>query len=53
MGWSFIDGKSQTDGFVKNEKEVAENLVFTLEEFFRAFPQFIKNPFYLAGESYR
>lgn len=48
-GFSFTDSE---DGYAKNEKDVGENLLRALQQFFLLFPDLQKNEFFLTGESY-
>lgn len=48
-GYSFT---SQYKYYSKTLNEAAENLYSALQQFFCIFPEFAKNEFYLAGESY-
>ncbi|XP_031635893.1 venom serine carboxypeptidase-like [Contarinia nasturtii] len=48
-GFSFTDSD---DGYAKNEKDVGENLLRALQQFFLLFPNLQKNAFFAAGESY-
>lgn len=48
-GFSYTDND---DGYSKNENDVGFNLYAALEQFFQLFPQFQKNDFFIAGESY-
>uniref|UniRef100_A0A8D9E8A7 Carboxypeptidase n=1 Tax=Cacopsylla melanoneura TaxID=428564 RepID=A0A8D9E8A7_9HEMI len=40
------------DLYARNEVQVGENLYIALTQFYKVFPEFAKNDFYLAGESY-
>uniref|UniRef100_A0A8C1T7T7 Carboxypeptidase n=1 Tax=Cyprinus carpio TaxID=7962 RepID=A0A8C1T7T7_CYPCA len=48
VGFSYSDDKKYTT----NDTEVATNNYLALKEFFRLFPEFSKNEFFLTGESY-
>lgn len=48
-GFSFTDSD---DGYAKNEKDVGQNLLLGLQQFFLLFPNLQKNEFYVTGESY-
>uniref|UniRef100_A0A673JBB4 Carboxypeptidase n=1 Tax=Sinocyclocheilus rhinocerous TaxID=307959 RepID=A0A673JBB4_9TELE len=48
VGFSYSDDKKYTT----NDTEVATNNYLALKEFFRSFPEFSKNEFFLTGESY-
>ncbi|XP_031635907.1 venom serine carboxypeptidase-like [Contarinia nasturtii] len=48
-GFSFTDAD---DGYAKNEKDVGENLLRALQQFFLLFPNLQKNEFFVSGESY-
>uniref|UniRef100_A0A8C1KRR0 Carboxypeptidase n=1 Tax=Cyprinus carpio TaxID=7962 RepID=A0A8C1KRR0_CYPCA len=48
VGFSYSDDQKYTT----NDTEVATNNYLALKEFFRLFPEFSKNEFFLTGESY-
>uniref|UniRef100_A0A9J8CZZ4 Carboxypeptidase n=1 Tax=Cyprinus carpio carpio TaxID=630221 RepID=A0A9J8CZZ4_CYPCA len=48
VGFSYSDDKK----YATNDTEVATNNYLALKEFFRLFPEFSKNEFFLTGESY-
>ncbi|XP_072135367.1 lysosomal protective protein-like [Mobula birostris] len=48
VGFSYSDSGDYTT----NDKEVAENNYLALQDFFRKFPNFTNNDFYVFGESY-
>lgn len=48
-GFSFTDSDA---GYAKNEKDVGDNLLLGLQQFFRLFPNLQKNDFFVTGESY-
>uniref|UniRef100_A0AAR2K216 Carboxypeptidase n=1 Tax=Pygocentrus nattereri TaxID=42514 RepID=A0AAR2K216_PYGNA len=48
VGFSYSDDKKYTT----NDTEVSMNNYLALKEFFKAFPEYSKNEFYLTGESY-
>ncbi|XP_019581727.2 putative serine carboxypeptidase CPVL [Rhinolophus sinicus] len=48
-GFSFTD---DPQGYAVNEEDVARDLFSALIQFFQLFPEFRKNDFYAAGESY-
>lgn len=48
-GFSFTDSD---DGYAKNEKDVGQNLLIALQQFFLLFPNLQKNEFFVTGESY-
>lgn len=48
-GFSFTDSD---DGYAKNERDVGQNLLLALQQFFLLFPNLQKNEFFLTGESY-
>lgn len=48
-GFSFTDSE---DGYAKNEKDVGNNLLLGLQQFFLLFPNLQKNEFFVTGESY-
>ncbi|XP_067092510.1 lysosomal protective protein [Osmerus mordax] len=48
VGFSYSDDKKYTT----NDTEVSMNNYLALKEFFRLFPEYSKNEFYLTGESY-
>lgn len=48
-GFSFTDSD---DGYAKNEKDVGDNLLLGLQQFFRLFPDLQNNEFFVTGESY-
>ncbi|XP_072135373.1 lysosomal protective protein-like isoform X1 [Mobula birostris] len=48
VGFSYSDSGDYTT----NDKEVAENNYLALQDFFRKFPEFASNEFYVFGESY-
>ncbi|XP_063315230.1 lysosomal protective protein-like [Pelobates fuscus] len=48
VGFSYSDDKN----YKTNDTEVAHNNYLALKEFFRLFPEFSKNDFYITGESY-
>lgn len=48
-GFSFTDSE---DGYAENEKDVGENLLRALKQFFLLFPNLQKNEFFISGESY-
>ncbi|XP_063315232.1 lysosomal protective protein-like [Pelobates fuscus] len=48
VGFSYSDDKN----YVTNDTEVAENNYQALKDFFRLFPEFQENDFYITGESY-
>jgi len=45
-------GFSYSDTFCTNEEEIAENLYNTLYQFFKVYPEYAQNDFYVTGESY-
>lgn len=45
-------GFSFTDWYAKNERDVGEDLLCALQQFFLMFPELQKNEFFVAGESY-
>ncbi|KAF7288071.1 hypothetical protein GWI33_000125 [Rhynchophorus ferrugineus] len=47
-GYSFTD----EDEYVSNQEQVGAHLYSALTQFFTLFPEFSKNEFYIAGESY-
>eukprot|EP00010_Vexillifera_abyssalis_P003638 CAMPEP_0201551920 /NCGR_PEP_ID=MMETSP0173_2-20130828/12139_1 /ASSEMBLY_ACC=CAM_ASM_000268 /TAXON_ID=218659 /ORGANISM="Vexillifera sp., Strain DIVA3 564/2" /LENGTH=441 /DNA_ID=CAMNT_0047962291 /DNA_START=38 /DNA_END=1363 /DNA_ORIENTATION=- len=52
-GFSYLEnGGPLSDGYVKNEKEMADEMYVFLQRFFSLFPQFANNDFFLVGESY-
>uniref|UniRef100_A0A8C7RJR0 Carboxypeptidase n=1 Tax=Oncorhynchus mykiss TaxID=8022 RepID=A0A8C7RJR0_ONCMY len=48
VGYSYSDDSNYTT----NDTEVSMNNFLALKEFFKAFPEYIKNEFFLTGESY-
>ncbi|XP_069757048.1 lysosomal protective protein-like [Narcine bancroftii] len=48
VGFSYSD----SGDYATNDKQVAENNYLALLDFFRKFPNFTKNAFYIFGESY-
>ncbi|TNN52323.1 Lysosomal protective protein [Liparis tanakae] len=48
VGFSYSDDKN----YVTNDTEVSMNNYLALKEFFRLFPEFLKNELFLTGESY-
>ncbi|XP_056405987.1 lysosomal protective protein-like [Hyla sarda] len=48
VGFSYSDDKK----YVTGDKEVAHDNYLALKDFFRLFPEFTENYFYIAGESY-
>lgn len=48
-GFSFTDSD---DGYAKNERDVGQNLLLALQQFFLLFPKLQKNEFFVSGESY-
>uniref|UniRef100_A0A4W5RRA8 Carboxypeptidase n=1 Tax=Hucho hucho TaxID=62062 RepID=A0A4W5RRA8_9TELE len=48
VGFSYSDDSNYTT----NDTEVSMNNYLALKEFFKAFPEYIKNEFFLTGESY-
>uniref|UniRef100_A0A3P9A556 Carboxypeptidase n=1 Tax=Esox lucius TaxID=8010 RepID=A0A3P9A556_ESOLU len=48
VGFSYSDDKKYTT----NDTEVSMNNYLALKEFFKAFPEYSKNEFFLTGESY-
>uniref|UniRef100_A0A674B717 Carboxypeptidase n=1 Tax=Salmo trutta TaxID=8032 RepID=A0A674B717_SALTR len=48
VGFSYSDDSHYTT----NDTEVSMNNYLALKEFFKAFPEYIKNEFFLTGESY-
>ncbi len=48
-GYSYTE---DTDGYSRTVQQAAENLYTGLQEFFKIFPKFLQNPFYITGESY-
>ncbi|XP_031237807.1 probable serine carboxypeptidase CPVL isoform X2 [Mastomys coucha] len=48
-GFSFTD---HFQGYALNEDDVAQDLYSALIQFFKLFPQYAKNDFYVTGESY-
>ncbi|XP_030067886.1 lysosomal protective protein [Microcaecilia unicolor] len=48
VGFSYSDDKN----YVTNDTEVALNNYLALKEFFRLFPEYSKNDFFITGESY-
>ncbi|XP_041047736.1 cathepsin A-like [Carcharodon carcharias] len=48
VGFSYSDDKN----YATNDDEVAENNYLALQDFFRKFPNFTRNDFYVIGESY-
>ncbi|CAG86697.2 DEHA2D02244p [Debaryomyces hansenii CBS767] len=47
VGYSYTNGEE-----VKSTASAAKDVFVFLELFFQKFPQFVKNPFHIAGESY-
>nr|AAC41580.1 carboxypeptidase [Aedes aegypti] len=48
-GFSFTDSD---EGYSTNEEHVGENLMKFIQQFFVLFPNLLKHPFYISGESY-
>ncbi|XP_043937227.1 lysosomal protective protein-like [Protopterus annectens] len=48
VGYSYSDDKK----YQTNDEEVAENNYLALQSFFKKFPDFTQNEFYIIGESY-
>lgn len=48
-GFSYL---TNPNDYVVNERQVAQDLYTTLETFFRAYPEYAANDFYVVGESY-
>ncbi|XP_051884131.1 lysosomal protective protein-like [Pristis pectinata] len=48
VGFSYSD----SGDYITNDKEVADNNYLALQDFFRKFPEFATNDFYVFGESY-
>uniref|UniRef100_UPI00398E8AF3 lysosomal protective protein n=1 Tax=Pristiophorus japonicus TaxID=55135 RepID=UPI00398E8AF3 len=48
VGFSYADDQV----YATNDDEVADNNYLALQDFFRKFPSFMKNDFYVIGESY-
>lgn len=48
-GFSFTD---KDEGYARNERDVGQNLLTGLQQFFTLFPDLQKNDFFLTGESY-
>ncbi|CAL8070522.1 unnamed protein product [Orchesella dallaii] len=48
-GFSFTE---DDEGYARSQQEVANDLYQALIQFFRVFPEYVNNDFYIAGESY-
>jgi len=48
-GYSYV---ANSNGYVKNETQVADDMYSFLLQFFAEYPQFSKLPFFITGESY-
>lgn len=49
VGFSFTQ---EPQGYTRNDTDVARDLFEALQQFFTLFPEYVKNDFYVTGESY-